>query len=51
MVKKLERLIEKKLAQTSDKINKQWFYDFVGLFLKYNYDDDIFDLVETVFNV
>ena len=51
MVKKLERLLEKKLAQTSDKINKQWFYDIIGLFLKYNYDDDIFDLVEIVFNV
>lgn len=46
----LKRLIDRRLAKVSEKINKQWFYDFFQLFSKYNYDGNIKDVVEAMFN-
>ncbi|MBR7172524.1 MAG: hypothetical protein IKD36_01890 [Clostridia bacterium] len=47
---KLKRALDKKLEKVSDKINKVWFYEFFELFSKYEYDGDVYEVVEAFFN-
>lgn len=47
---KLKRILDKKLEKVSDKINKAWFYEFFELFSKYEYEGNIYDVVEAFFN-
>jgi len=48
MDSRLKRIIDKKLEKVSDVINKQWFYDFFGLFEKYKYDDNVYDVIDAL---
>ena len=50
MEKKVKSLLDRKLAKVSDKINKEWFYEFFDLFFKYNYQGEILPVVEAFFN-
>ncbi len=46
----LKKIIDRKLAKVPNHINKQWFYDFFELFLKYGYQGDITKAVDAMFN-
>ena len=50
MEKKVKSLLDRKLAKVSDRINKEWFYEFFDLFFKYNYQGEILPVVEAFFN-
>ena len=50
MNQKIKKMLDKRLSGVSDKINKQWFYEFFELFSKFNYDGDITSVFDALFN-
>lgn len=50
MEKKIKALLDRKLAKVSSNINKEWFYEFFGLFFKYGYKGELNAVVEAFFN-